>query len=99
MEFMAGHDPAQTKIDPLTIPSATYCEPQVAGFGYTEKMAKEKGIAYAKATFPYRGIGKSVAMEKSEGMIKVLYDPETKEILGGHVVGAEATELIHELLL
>lgn len=98
VEHMAGHNP-EVRLDPLLIPGATYCEPQIASFGYPEWKAKEEGIKYEKAVFPYRGAGKSVAIEKTEGLVKVLFDPETKEILGGHVVGADATELIHELLL
>jgi dihydrolipoamide dehydrogenase len=97
-EHMAGK-PTHPRLDPLSIPGAVYCEPQVASFGLPEWKAKEKGIAFAKASFPYRGAGKSVAIEQSEGFVKVIYDPKTKEILGAHVVGAEATELIHELLL
>jgi dihydrolipoamide dehydrogenase len=99
VEFMAGHNPIPAKIDNNTIPGAVYCEPQVGSFGYTEKRAREEGIAFEKATFPYRGAGKSVAIERSEGMVKILFDPKTKEILGAHVAGADATELIHELLL
>jgi dihydrolipoamide dehydrogenase len=71
----------------------------VASFGLTEWKAVEKKIPFAKASFPYRGAGKSVAIEKSEGFVKIIYDPKTKEILGAHIVGADATELIHEILL
>ncbi len=99
VEFMAGRPPAAPHLDPDAIPGAVYCEPQVASFGYTEERAKAHGKTFAKATFPYRGAGKSVAVGKSDGMVKVLFDPATKEILGAHVVGAEATELIHEILL
>ncbi len=98
VERMAGHEPPR-QIDPTAIPSAVYCEPQIASFGYSEKKAQEKGIAYSKATFPYKGVGKAVATECSDGLVKVLYDPKTKEILGAHIVGAEATELLHEILL
>jgi dihydrolipoamide dehydrogenase len=98
VERIAGKSP-HPRIDPLSIPSATYCEPQVASFGLPEWKAAEKGIAFAKASFPYRGAGKSVAVEQSEGFVKVIYDPKTREILGAHIVGADATELIHELLL
>ncbi len=97
-EHMAGRHP-HPRLDPLSIPGATYCEPQVASFGLPEWKAVEKGIAFAKASFPYRGAGKSVAVEQSEGFVKIIYEPKTKEILGAHIVGAEATELIHELLL
>ena len=98
VEHIAGLDP-EKRIDNNLIPGAVYSEPQVASFGYTEWKAKEEGVNYKKSTFPYRGAGKSVAIEQSEGMVKVLTNPETGEILGGHAVGAEATELIHELLL
>lgn len=93
-----GHLP-EKKADPLSIPSAVYSEPQVAGFGYTEERAKEEGTGYKTAQFPYRGAGKAVAMGEPEGMVKIIFDPETKEIMGARVVGSEATEIIHELLL
>jgi dihydrolipoamide dehydrogenase len=98
VERIAGRSPSP-RIDPLSIPGATYCEPQVASFGLPEWKAVEKGIAYAKASFPYRGAGKSVAVDQTEGFVKIIYDPKTKEILGAHIVGADATELIHEVLL
>jgi dihydrolipoamide dehydrogenase len=98
VEHMAGRSP-EPRLDPHHIPSAVYCEPQVASFGLTEEEAAKQGVSFAKATFPYRGAGKSVAVEKPDGMVRVLYEPATKEILGAHVVGSDATELIHELLL
>ncbi len=98
VEHMAGHDP-EPRLDSHHIPSAVYCEPQIASFGFTEEAAQKEGVPFAKAVFPYRGAGKSVAVEKPDGMVKILYDPKTKEILGAHVVGSDATELIHELLL
>jgi dihydrolipoamide dehydrogenase len=98
VEHMAGKEPVP-RVDPHIIPSAVYCEPQVASFGYKEYEAKQESLNYQKAMFPYRGAGKSVAIEKSDGHVKILYDTETSEILGAHVVGADATELIHELLL
>ncbi|MFA7566649.1 MAG: dihydrolipoyl dehydrogenase [Alkalispirochaeta sp.] len=98
VEHMAGRNP-EPKIDPDLIPSAVYCDPEVGSFGLTEKAAKEQGRNYEAAMFPYRGAGKSVAVEKSDGFVKFVLDKETREILGGHVVGHNATELIHELLL
>ena len=95
---MAGHKPIP-RLQQNRIPGATYCEPQLASFGPTEDKLKEAGAPYAKATFPYRGSGKAVAIEQAEGLVKVLYDPDTKEILAGHICGANATELIHEVLL
>jgi len=97
-EHIAGRS-VEKKINLLEIPGATYCEPQIASFGYTEEKLREKGIAYKKATFPFRGAGKAVATEHPEGLVKVLLHPSTGELLGAHIVGAEATELIHELLL
>ncbi len=98
VEYMAGHSP-EAKIDPQSIPSAVYCEPEIGSFGLTEKAAQERKRPVDVATFPYRGAGKSVAVEKSEGLVKVVLDKETREILGAHIVGYNATELIHELLL
>ncbi|MDD5723963.1 MAG: dihydrolipoyl dehydrogenase [Syntrophales bacterium] len=98
VEHIAGLMP-QPRIDPDTIPSAVYCEPQVASFGLSEERAKEKKIPYRKVQLSYRGIGKAVAIGKTDGIIKTLHDPGTQEILGAHIVGHDATELIHEILL
>lgn len=98
VERMAGLNPPK-RIDPMAIPSAVYCEPQVASFGYAEWRAKEESVEFGKSSFPFRGAGKSIAVEQPDGMVKVLFDPKTKEILGAHVIGANATELIHEILL
>ncbi len=81
------------------VPRAVYTEPQIAGFGLTEVTAADKGIEFKTSVFPYRGAGKAVAVGKSEGQVKILYEPDTREILGASIVGADATELIHELLL
>ncbi len=97
-EDIAGIN-TQKRIDPLSIPGAVYCEPQVASFGLSEWRAKKEGIPYEKASFPYRGAGKSVAVEQPDGFVKVLYAPQTKELLGAHIIGTDATEIIHELLL
>jgi len=97
-EHIAGIKTA-TKLDLNTIPAGVYCEPQVGSFGLTEAKAKEAGINYKAVSFPYKGIGKAVAIENSEGFIKLLFDPGTREILGAHAIGVEATELIHEILL
>lgn len=98
VEHMADYKTNST-INLDLIPSIVYCEPQVAGFGLTEEMATDRGFAFDKAVFPYRGIGKAVATEEAEGMVKIIYDKTNKDILGGHIVGSEASELIHELLL
>ena len=98
VEYIAGHA-GMKNIDVDCVPSAIYCEPQVAGFGLREDEAKSQGIAINKSVFPYRGIGKAVAVGKPEGLVKLLADPQTGEILGGHVVGLNATEILHEILL
>jgi dihydrolipoamide dehydrogenase len=98
VEHIAGNE-VEKKIDPNEIPMGVYTEPQVANFGITEEQAKEQGLNYAAASFPFRGVGKAVAVGKMEGLVKVIYDKEIHEILGAHIVGPEATELIHEILL
>jgi dihydrolipoamide dehydrogenase len=99
VEFIAGRTPRPSKVAPDLVPSAVYCEPQVAGFGLREDGDKVTNRNVKKSVFPYRGAGKSVATGKTEGLVKILADVDTGEILGAHVVGLNATELIHELLL
>ncbi len=99
VEFIAGHAPAARRVAEDLVPSAIYCEPQVAGFGLREDAAITKGIHYKKSVFPFRAVGKAVAIGKTDGLVKLLSDPETGEILGAHIVGSNATELIHELVL
>lgn len=77
-------------------PGCTYCQPQVASTGLTEKALKEKGVAYKVGKFPFTAVGKAVAAGDSEGFVKVLSDAKTGEILGVHIIGSEATELIAE---
>lgn len=98
VEHMAGKQ-VEKRIDPHTIPSAVYCEPEIASFGYSQRAAQDAEIEFKTVSFPYRGAGKTVAIEQSEGQVKILFDPSTKEILGVHIVGVQATELIHEALL
>ncbi|MEH6549146.1 MAG: dihydrolipoyl dehydrogenase [Pseudomonadales bacterium] len=99
VEHMAGHEPASKAVAPDLVPSAIYCEPQVSGFGLREDQAKAEGIKVKKSTFAYSGAGKTIAVGKPEGLVKVLCDPDTDELLGAHIVGHNATELLHELLL
>jgi dihydrolipoamide dehydrogenase len=80
-------------------PGCTYCQPQIASIGLTEKAAKEKGVAYKVGKFPFLAAGKAVAAGEAEGFVKVLADPATGEILGAHIIGADATELISEFSL
>lgn len=78
------------------IPSCTYCQPQVASIGLTERALKEKGIEYRTGKIPFSAIGKAIAIGEPEGFIKVLIDEEVGEVLGVHIIHAEATELISE---
>jgi len=98
VEHIAGYK-SPPRIDPASIPSAIYCEPQIASFGFTERTAKESGIVFEKVVFPFRGVGKSVAMDATDGFVKLLIASNTHELLGVHIIGGQATELIHELLL
>ena len=76
------------------IPGCTYCMPQVASVGLTEKAAKEKGYKIKVGKFPFMGNGKAIALGEPEGLIKTIFDEKTGELLGAHMIGAEVTELI-----
>ena len=76
------------------IPGCTYCNPQVASVGLTEKAAKEKGLNVKVGRFPFMGNGKAIALGEPEGLIKTIFDAKTGELLGAHMVGAEVTEMI-----
>ena len=77
-------------------PGCTYCLPQVASIGKTEKQLKDEGAAYKVGKFPFQASGKAVASMESEGFVKLLVDEKYGEILGAHIVGADATEMIAE---
>lgn len=77
-------------------PGCTYCQPQIASTGFTEKAAKEKGLDFKVGKFPFTASGKAVASAESEGFVKVISDAKTGEIYGAHIIGSEATELISE---
>jgi dihydrolipoamide dehydrogenase len=79
-----------------SFPGCTYCQPQVASIGLTEKAAKEKKLDIKIGKFPFAASGKAVASNDSEGFVKMITDAKTGEILGAHIVGSEATELIAE---
>lgn len=98
IDHIAGRE-VPAKIDGNLTPSAIYTEPQVASFGLTKAKAREKGIDAVEVKFPFSGSGMALATDSPEGMVKIVYEKETKEILGSHVAGSKATELIHELLL
>jgi dihydrolipoamide dehydrogenase len=76
------------------IPGCTYCHPQVASVGLTEDKAKESGRKVRVGRFPFMGNGKAIALGEPEGMVKTVFDADTGELLGAHMVGAEVTELI-----
>jgi dihydrolipoamide dehydrogenase len=92
VEKIAGLHPHPLK--PLSVPGCTYCRPQVASVGLTEKAAKEQGYELKVGRFPYRGNGKAIALGEKDGLIKTVFDAKTGELLGAHMIGAEVTELI-----
>ncbi len=77
-------------------PGCTYCQPQVASIGITEEKAKDEGFDYKIGKFPFAASGKAVAVNHSEGFVKVIVDEKYGEILGAHIIGSDATELITE---
>ena len=81
-------------LDTTNVPGCTYCTPQVASVGLTEAAAKEKGHKVKVGHFPFIGNGKAIALGEPEGMVKTVFDADTGELLGAHMVGAEVTELI-----
>ena len=85
--------------DVRAIPSVAYTDPEVAWVGLTEVEAKTKGIAVEKGTFPWSANGRSLSLGRDEGMTKLLFDPETRRLLGAGIVGTNAGELISELAL
>ena len=89
--------PAQ--FDAMAIPSVAYTDPEVAWMGLTETEAKEKGIAYEKGVFPWAASGRALGNGRDEGLTKLLFEPETKRILGAGIVGPCAGELIAETVL
>ena len=93
-EAIGGHAPRP--VDYGNVPSCTYCRPQVASIGVTEAAAKGNGREVSVGKFPFTANGKAVALGDTEGFLKVVADKRTGEILGVHIVGPEATELIHE---
>jgi dihydrolipoamide dehydrogenase len=78
----------------LMIPGCTYCSPQIASVGLTEQAAKEKKLDIRVGRFPFMGNGKAIALGEDQGLVKVIFDKKTGQLLGAHMVGAEVTELI-----
>ena len=84
-------------LDYNSIPGCTYCQPQVASIGLTEQKAKAAGYELKIGKFPYSASGKARAIGERDGMVKLIFDQKYGELLGAHIIGAEATELIAEL--
>jgi dihydrolipoamide dehydrogenase len=93
VERIAGVNTAHP-LDVTKIPGCTYCRPQVASVGLTERKAKESGRAVRVGRFPFIGNGKAIAMGEPDGLVKTVFDAKTGELLGAHMIGAEVTELI-----
>jgi dihydrolipoamide dehydrogenase len=81
-------------MDKLLIPGCTYCSPQIASVGLTEQAAKEKKLDIRVGRFPFVGNGKAIALGEDQGLVKVIFDKTTGQLLGAHMIGAEVTELI-----
>lgn len=96
VEKIAGLEPEP--LDYTTIPSATYCQPEVASMGLTEKAAREKGYEIKVGKFPYTASGKASAMGKNEGFVKLIFEARYGELLGAHILAPNATEMIAELI-
>lgn len=91
--FVEGHKPRKVK----NFPGCTYCHPQVASVGKTERALKEEGIEYVVGKIPFVAIGKAVAAAETDGFTKLLYGKKHGELLGAHIIGDNATELIAEM--
>ena len=96
-EVIAGHH-AQV-LDYSNVPGATYCHPEVASVGLTEQQCKDQKLEYKVGKFPFSANGRARTSGETEGFVKVIRGAKYGEILGAHIVGAHATELIHELVL
>jgi len=96
-ELIAGKE--VHAVDPSSIAGCTYCNPQIASVGLTEQEAQKKGFNVKVGRFPFIGNGKAIALGEEEGLIKTIFDVDTGELLGAHMVGAEVTELIQGYVL
>jgi dihydrolipoamide dehydrogenase len=92
VEAIGGQKPHA--MDKLKIPGCTYCNPQIASVGLTEKKARDAGYDVRVGKFPFIGNGKAIALGEPEGLVKTIFDRKTGQLLGAHMVGAEVTELI-----
>ena len=94
-ERIAGQAPHPIKYD--NVPSVTYCHPEVASIGLTEDLVKERKLEYQVGRFPFSANGRARASNETEGFVKIIRDKKYGEILGAHIVGSHASEMIHEL--
>ena len=97
MEKIAGHEPQP--VDYSNIPGCTYTTPEVASVGMTEKAAKEAGYALKIGKFPFTASGKAAAAGAKDGFVKLIFDEKYGELLGAHIIGANVTEMIAELVV
>jgi dihydrolipoamide dehydrogenase len=95
VEAIAGKDPRPIDYD--NIPGCTYCQPQVASIGMTEERARAEGHELKIGRFPFSASGKARAIGETVGLVKLIFDAKYGELLGAHILGAEATEMIAEL--
>ncbi len=96
-EVIAGHTPKA--IDYTNVPSVTYCHPEVASVGLTEEQAKAKGMDYQVGRFPFSANGRARATNETDGFVKIIRDKKYGEIIGAHIVGGHASEMIGELVM
>ncbi|MEO5643792.1 MAG: dihydrolipoyl dehydrogenase [Bacteroidia bacterium] len=96
VEKIAGLNPEA--IDYKNIPGCTYCQPEIASVGYTEKQAKEAGFEVKIGKFPFSASGKAKAAGAADGFVKLIFDAKYGEILGAHMIGANVTEMIAEIV-
>jgi dihydrolipoamide dehydrogenase len=97
VEYICKHSSKPMKYD--NIPGCTYCHPEVASVGLTEKDAIDKGFKIKVGKFPLRALGKAVAIGQTDGFVKIIFDEKYGELLGCHIIGANATDLISEISL
>jgi dihydrolipoamide dehydrogenase len=95
VEHICGEDPVEMTYN--NVPGCTYCHPEVASIGLTEKAAVNEGYKIKIGKFPFRALGKSMASGDTDGFVKIILDSKYGEILGCHIIGAEATNLITEI--
>jgi len=84
-------------MDYRNVPGANYCHPEVASVGLTEQQCKDKKLEYKVGKFPFSANGRARTSGETEGFVKIIRDAKYGEILGAHIIGSHATELIHEL--